>query len=90
MKKTGNSWFKVMFGIAKFVASQAVNYGRTLVVLFQRLHLVLGVEAVGEGRGTKSKVKRRGSDAQFGKRLICMRSVDPILFIVFYFTLRLN
>ena len=90
MKKTGNSWFKVMSGIATVVASQAVNSGRTLVVSFQRLHLVLGVEAVVEGRGTKSKVIRRGSDARFGQTLICMMSVDPILFIVFYFTLRLN
>ena len=42
MKKTGNSWLKVMFGIKKFVASQAVNSGRTLVVSFQRIPLVLG------------------------------------------------
>ena len=41
LKKTGNRELKVMFGIGKFVASQAVNSGRTLVVSFQRLHLVL-------------------------------------------------
>ena len=90
MKKTGNSWFKVMFGIAKFVASQAVNSGRTLVVSFQRLHLVLGGRGCGRRKRTKSKVKIRGSDARFGQRLICMRSVDPILFIVFYFNLKVK
>ena len=41
-KKTVNSWLKVMFGIAKFVASQDVNSGRILIVLFQCLPLVLG------------------------------------------------
>ena len=47
MKKTGNSWLKVMFGIAKFFASQENNSGRTLVVSFQRLPLVLGVQDCG-------------------------------------------
>ena len=51
MEKTGNSWLKLMFGIAKFVASQAVNYGRTFVVSFQRLPLVLG----GQGCGRRKR-----------------------------------
>ena len=41
-----NRGLKVMFGIAKFVTSQDMNSGRTLVVSFQHLHLVLRVEAV--------------------------------------------
>ena len=51
LKKMGNSWLNVMFGIAKFVASQAVNSGRTLVVSFQRPPLVLG----GRGCGRRKR-----------------------------------
>ena len=54
MKKTGNILLKVMFGIANFVASQAVNSGRSLVVSFQRLHLVLE----GRGCGRRKRNKR--------------------------------
>ena len=43
LRKMVNSWLKVMFGIEKFVASQAINYGRTFVVSSQRLPLVLKV-----------------------------------------------
>ena len=49
----GNRGLKVMFGIGKFVASQAVNSGRTLVISFQRLHLVL--EGRGCGRSKRDK-----------------------------------
>ena len=54
LKKMGNRGLKVMFGIGKSVASQAVNSGRTLVVSFQRLHLVLE----GRGCGKRKKNKR--------------------------------
>ena len=50
---------KVMYGIKKFVGFPAVNFGRTLFVLFQLLHLVLGVEAVGEGNDIKISVNNR-------------------------------
>ena len=46
-EENGNSWLKVMFGIEHFVASQAVNSGRTLVVSFQLLPLVLGDRGCG-------------------------------------------
>ena len=59
MKKTGNSWFKVMFGIAKFVACQTVNSGKTLVVSFQRLHLVLGGRGCGRRKRNKIKSEKK-------------------------------
>ena len=34
--------------------------------------------------------KKKNRNARFGKSLTCMRSVNPILFIIFYFILRLN
>ena len=43
--------------IKSFGGFQVINFGITLVVLFQLLPLVLGVEAVGEGRGYKDKWK---------------------------------
>ena len=46
-----------MHGIEKFFGFPAMNFGRTLVVSFQLLPLVLGVEAVGEGIVNKSKWK---------------------------------
>ena len=63
MKKTGNSWLKVMFVIAKLFASQAVNYGRTLVVYLWSW----GVEAVGEGRVVKAKWKEEEATLNLGK-----------------------
>ena len=53
----GKHWEKVMYGIEKSIDFPAMNFGITLVVLFQILPLVLGVEAVGEGRGNKSNFK---------------------------------
>ena len=50
----GNRGLKVMFGIVNFVASQAVNSGRTLVVSFQHLHLVL--EGRGCGESNRGKI----------------------------------
>ena len=50
----GSIGLKVMFGIGKFVTSQAVNSGRTFVVSFQRLHLVLE----GRGCGKRKREKR--------------------------------
>ena len=54
LKKTGNRGLKVMFGIRKFFASQDVNSGRTLVVLFQHLHLVLKGRGCGKRKRNKS------------------------------------
>ena len=54
MNKMGNRGLKVMFGIGKFVASQAVNSGRTLVVSFQHLHLVLEGRGCGKSKRNKS------------------------------------
>ena len=54
MKKMGNIGLKLMFGIGNFVASQAVNSGRTLVVSFQRLHLVLEGRVCGRRKRNKS------------------------------------
>ena len=59
MKKTGNRGLKEMFGIGKFVASQAVNSGRTLVVSFQRLHLVLGGRGCGRRKRNKIKIEKK-------------------------------
>ena len=53
----GNNLIKVMHSIETFVGFPEMNFGRTLVVSFQLLPLVLGVEAVGEGRGYKAKRK---------------------------------
>ena len=53
LKKTGNRGLKVMFGIAKFVASQAVNSGRTLVVSFKHLCLVLEGRVCGKRKRNK-------------------------------------
>ena len=50
----GNRGLKVMFGIGKFVASQDVNSGRTLVVSFQHLHLVFEGQGCGKRKGNKS------------------------------------
>ena len=50
-------WERGMGGIEKFVGLKEMNFGRTLVVSFQLLPLVLGVEAVVEGRGYKDKWK---------------------------------
>ena len=56
----GNRGLKVMFGIGKFVASQAVNSGRTLVISFQGLHLVLEGQGCGKRkRGKKLSEKKR-------------------------------
>ena len=46
-----------MYGIEKFIGFPAMKFGRTLVVLFQIPPLVLGEEAVGEGRVYKDKRK---------------------------------
>ena len=54
LMKTGNRGLKLMFGIGKFVASQAMNSGRTLVVSFQRLHLVLEGRGCGKRKRNKS------------------------------------
>ena len=50
----GNRGLKVMFGIGEFVASQALNSGRTLVVSFQHLHLVLEGRGFGKRKRNKS------------------------------------
>ena len=62
-----NRGLKVMFGIGKFVASQAVNSGRTLVVSFRTYIWSWRVEAVGEGRGTKAKWKEEEATLDSGK-----------------------
>ena len=46
-----------MDGIKMVVGFQVMNFGITLVASFQLLPLVLGFEAVGEGRVTKYKCK---------------------------------
>ena len=54
MNKMGNRGLKVMFGIVKFVASQAMNSGRTLVVSFQHIHLLLEGRGCGKRKRNKS------------------------------------
>ena len=56
-RKMVKHWEKVMYGIEKFIGFPEMNFGRTFVVSFQLLLLVLGVDAVGEGRGYKNKGK---------------------------------
>ena len=53
----GNHGEKVIYGIKKFVGFPETDFGRKLVVLFHLLALVLGVTAVGEGRGYKDMWK---------------------------------
>ena len=53
MSTMGNHWENGMDGIEKFVVFPGMDFGRTLVVSFQLLPLVLGVEAVGKGTGYK-------------------------------------
>ena len=63
----GNIGLKVMFGIGKFVASQAVNSERTLVVSFQHLHLVLEGQSYGKRKREKSKWKEEEATLDSGK-----------------------
>ena len=67
MKKTGNRGLKVMFGIVKFVDSQAMNSGIILVVSFQRLHLVLEVRGCGRRKRGKTKWKEEELMQNLGK-----------------------
>ena len=48
----GKALGKVMYGIENFVGFPAMNFGRTLVVLFQLLPLVLG----GQGYGRRKRI----------------------------------
>ena len=63
----GNRGLKVMFGIGKFVDSQDVNSGRTLVVSFQHLHLVLEGRGCGRRKRTKAKWKEEEATLDSGK-----------------------
>ena len=63
----GNIGLKVMFGIRKFVASQAVNFVRTLVSRFSTYIWSWRVEAVGKVIGTKSKWKEEEATLNLGK-----------------------
>ena len=46
----GKHWEKLMYGIEKFVSFPGMDFGRTLVVLFQFLPLVLGGRGCGINR----------------------------------------
>ena len=67
MKKTGNRGLNVMIGIGKFVDSQAVNSGITLVVSFQPLHLVLEGRGYGKRKRSKAKWKEEEATLNLGK-----------------------
>ena len=46
------NWEKLIYGIEKFVGFPEINFGRTLVVSFQLLLLVLG----GQGYGIRKNI----------------------------------
>ena len=63
----GKHWEKGMCGIEKFVGFPAINFGRTLVVSFQLLPLVLGGRGCGRRKSIQDNWKEEEEMSNYHK-----------------------
>ena len=92
MRKMGKRLIKVMYGIEKFVASQAVNSGGTLVFLVSAPTFGLGGSRLWEKEEEKNisgkKRKRRSIRAKVDLYEVCQSYF--IYCLLFYFRIKLT